>query len=570
MVRRVLGTAVVCALVSCAGDAGRVGEQSAALVSPPSATFTLRAGDPTLGTVNEAKTVDVPAKPPKADIEIAIDTTGSMGPTIAQAKVEATDIVNMVQAGVADTQFAVVQFKDSGDSPEYQLVQGMTTSAAAVQTAINGLSAGGGGDAPEAYNLVFHNSYTDPAIAWRPDARKFVVVIGDAQPHGDLATQGIAGCINESGDPHGLSSTTELNGMNLAQRTLMMIRQVGPFTSTSLGCYQSLAARGFSGGQAVDQSGSLAAQIVSLINDAFANVSDLHLAVVEPNPNLSWISFSPLARGPIPAPSTQTFTLTATVPGGTPSGTYDFDIVAIADGADVGHQALELIVPPKQLTLTPATASHPIGTSHTVTAHVFDVLGPYIADGVSFTFSGVSGTPTSGSASTNGSGLATFTFTNTPPNPGSDLIAATDGPLSATAQVVWVNSPPDCSAVKLDTTRLWPPNHKFVTITASGATDPDVGDSATLVIDGVTQDEPTNGLGDGDTDVDAKLTTPLSSHVSLRAERSGLGDGRVYQVHYTATDTHGATCTGSATVGVPHDVHDTPVDSAPPSYNSLL
>jgi hypothetical protein len=58
------------------------------------------------------------------------------------------------------------------------------------------------------------------------------------------------------------------------------------------------------------------------------------------------------------------------------------------------------------------------------------------------------------------------------------------------------------------------------------ATDPD-GDPVTVVIAGVTQDEPTNGLGDGDVSPDAVLSG--GSTVQLRAERSGLGNGRVYQ-----------------------------------------
>lgn len=40
----------------------------------------------------------------------------------------------------------------------------------------------------------------------------------------------------------------------------------------------------------------------------------------------------------------------------------------------------------------------------------------------------------------------------------------------------------------------WPPNHKFGTISLAGATDAD-GDLLTWNVAGVTQDEPTNGLG---------------------------------------------------------------------------
>lgn len=552
-------------------------------LSPATATFTLRAGDPVLGVATETKTVTVPAKPLKADVEIAIDTTGSMDPTITQAKADATAIVTAVQGSVPDTQFAVVQFKDSGETPEYQVEQAMTANAVDVQNAINGLSAAGGGDAPEAHNLVFRNSYVPDLggpIGWRAGSRKFVVVISDAQPHGNLAAQGFGGCIDESADPNGLTTSTELAGMAAGARTLLMIRQVGPRTSTSLACHQSLVAAGFTGGAAVDGGGSLATQIVNLINAAFANVDELHLEVVSAAPapaSASWIGFAPATIGPVPAPSTQTFSLTATVPSGTPSGTYVLDIRAVADGVDIGHQALTVIVPAKQITLTPSTADNPIGTSHTVTATVFDTLGPFVGDTVAFAVSGGPvAVPTSASSATGGAGMTTFTFANTPPDPGVNTITATvasnDGPVSATATKEWINTPPDCTSVVLDVTELWPPNHGLRWITASGATDSDVGDSATLTVTGVTQDEPVNGAADGNTAPDAVLTASPSGRVRIRAERQGTGDGRVYRIALTATDTHGATCAVVRRVGVSHDqgAGSVPIDSAPPSFDSTL
>ena len=39
----------------------------------------------------------------------------------------------------------------------------------------------------------------------------------------------------------------------------------------------------------------------------------------------------------------------------------------------------------------------------------------------------------------------------------------------------------------------------------------------------------------------------------LRAERSALGDGRIYTITYQATDTCGNTNHATATVTVPHD-----------------
>lgn len=130
------------------------------------------------------------------------------------------------------------------------------------------------------------------------------------------------------------------------------------------------------------------------------------------------------------------------------------------------------------------------------------------------------------------------------------------------------NRSPDCSTATASPDELWPPNHKLRTVTVGGVTDPD-GDPVTITIDGVTQDEPTNGLGDGDQSPDA-ADGATSDSVMIRAERSGLGDGRVYHIEFTATDDRGGSCTGDVTVSVPHDRSSPAVDSAPPSFDSFL
>jgi hypothetical protein len=134
-----------------------------------------------------------------------------------------------------------------------------------------------------------------------------------------------------------------------------------------------------------------------------------------------------------------------------------------------------------------------------------------------------------------------------------------------------LNHPPVCTALKASPDVLWPADHKLVKVTVSGATDPDVGDVVTVVVDGVTQDEPTKGLGNGDASPDAQLTSPPSNGVSIRAERGGSGDGRVYRLHVTATDSRGASCEGIVRVSVPRDQRpgSAAVDSAPPIFNSL-
>jgi Tol biopolymer transport system component len=123
------------------------------------------------------------------------------------------------------------------------------------------------------------------------------------------------------------------------------------------------------------------------------------------------------------------------------------------------------------------------------------------------------------------------------------------------------NMPPDCSGVSAAPSTLWPPNNRLVPVSLMGATDPD-GDPITITIDAVTQDEPVGN------DADAKANS-LSGQMALRAQREGMGDGRVYRIAFTASDNRGGECLGSATVSVPHDRATAAIDSAPPSYDSF-
>jgi K319L-like, PKD domain len=107
------------------------------------------------------------------------------------------------------------------------------------------------------------------------------------------------------------------------------------------------------------------------------------------------------------------------------------------------------------------------------------------------------------------------------------------------------NAPPDCAVARPSRSVLWPPDHKLLPVDILGVSSADV----VIAITGVTQDEPVNGWGDGDTSPDALVQ---GSRALLRAERSGRGNGRVYHVHFMGTDAEGQTCTGAVAVGVPH------------------
>jgi hypothetical protein len=135
---------------------------------------------------------------------------------------------------------------------------------------------------------------------------------------------------------------------------------------------------------------------------------------------------------------------------------------------------------------------------------------------------------------------------------------------TATITVNNINDPPDISNARADVSVLWAPDHKLVPVHIIGVTDPD--HNATVMITGVTQDEATNGLGDGDTAIDAIISANHDS-AQLRAERSGNRDGRVYKVYFTASDFEGSS-SGWVKVMVPKSKKtDAAIDSGQ-NYNS--
>ena len=120
--------------------------------------------------------------------------------------------------------------------------------------------------------------------------------------------------------------------------------------------------------------------------------------------------------------------------------------------------------------------------------------------------------------------------------------------------------------------KMWPPNHKLqgVAIEAIEGDDADPTDEVTLAIqpdvvdsaggDGGPQHDPDFAYEEGDTTPGAASGTGRASEgLQLRAERSGKGEGRTYNIPFEATFDNGLPgvnepCTGTFTVTVPHDM----------------
>lgn len=137
---------------------------------------------------------------------------------------------------------------------------------------------------------------------------------------------------------------------------------------------------------------------------------------------------------------------------------------------------------------------------------------------------------------------------------------------TVTVTVMPVTAPPNCALARVPDDKIWPPNHKMVPISIVGVFDENSGSGKLIRVTAVTQDEPTNGLGDGDTAIDAIIK---NGEVSVRAERKGNGNGRVYKITFEASDNFNQKCTGFVFVKVPQSVNDKNIIDDGQKYNSL-
>jgi hypothetical protein len=405
-------------------------------LTPNLVVATLKAGE----SMTVDKRLDLDGLPARADIIVAVDTTGSMGIPIAQAKADANNICAQVQAAIPGARFAVMDFEDYpppgpgavGDIPYLLKTPGFTPSCAAFSAAIATMAAtgGSGGDGPEAYNRAYFEAYSDALITSTREslASQFLVVLGDAEPHSatafgscparppaDFGRDGVAG----GGDD--LNTSQTIAGLNAANIDLLMIRYTTGGVSVSLSCYKDMA--NATGGTAVDNSAAPSiGQFIITNAQATRYTVDLQ---VSPGCPITF-SFSPNPPfGPYSGPSTTTFTEKITAP--TLPGNYSCTVTAVMNpgGPTKAIETVNLTVTPGEpatLTLSPKTATNDVDTQHCVTATVRDAfMNPIQGVTVNFTVTG--SVNTTGSATTDGQGRAKFCYIG-PALPGADAITA--------------------------------------------------------------------------------------------------------------------------------------------------
>jgi hypothetical protein len=345
------------------------------------------------------------AEGPTTDILFAFDTTGSMAPSIAAAKQDAQVILSSVSQFTSNARFAVASFRDRYyPGGQYTLLSSFSSSSDALVAALTKLEAVDTTDAAkdtnaEAYNLLFHETYSDPHIGWNPSARKVVVVIGDAEPH-SAGADGIPGCADKTPDWNSLNTVHELAAMRAAKRTLVMIRQSQTATA-SLACYSSLSSLAYEGGAALNGGGAgISTPVLDLVKHTYAPISvipqlayaprgktdGLTIRVANPNgfplvisslslklpPGVTFVSGS--STGNLPAPVADTGSLawnlqSAVSPFHVLTGHIIVRLAGAASGGFVGEMTTQL-ANGEPLTTRSAAPLHVVATPRRITASI--------------------------------------------------------------------------------------------------------------------------------------------------------------------------------------------------------
>ncbi len=234
--------------------------------------------------------------------------------------------------------------------------------------------------------------------------------------------------------------------------------------------------------------------------------------------------------------------------------------LTVDDGLDIGYDEVQVFV--ENVNHAPVAEAGDLQTKDELNPVMLDGTGSYDPDGdaISFSWVQLSGPSVTLSDPTSSTPMFTAPYVD---EGGEDLVfrltvrdivpEPMDSTDVVTVHVSNINDPPSCDLAMASPAFLWPPNHSMQSIEIVGVVDPD-NEEVVIRILGVTQDEPTNGLGDGDTSPDAMVQ--LDRSLLVRAERAGGGNGRFYEIEFEADDGFNLPCIGTVEVYVPHDRRD--------------
>lgn len=121
----------------------------------------------------------------RVDLCFVVDTTGSMGGFLGEAKKRLIDTLEALSnQSKIDLSVGLVEFRDHPpqDNSFITQVTNLTNNVKDIQSVIDKLKAEGGGDGPEAVYRGIADACNQ--LTWRDHSIRYIVLVGDSPPHG--------------------------------------------------------------------------------------------------------------------------------------------------------------------------------------------------------------------------------------------------------------------------------------------------------------------------------------------------------------------------------------------------
>ncbi len=432
-------------------------------ITPPTVTKLIFPGESAVVD----KTVTTPAIPPTPDIYFLADTTGSMGPAIANVQANATNILNAVAGLTNNPQFGAGNYRDFPfDSYAFNNAAPIAAdSGAGALAAIGTWAAGGGYDGSEGQFFAL-NQLADSTM-WRAGATKIVVWFGDAPAHDPVCA-----AINALGYDITEASVTaklvaaEIRVISISIDTGFYPAGLNDDPMLNAGDYSGTCTIGGTAGQAiriaaatggVSLTGVGPDQVTAAILEGLGNLPALTTMESDCTDPIS-TTFDPESQT-VTSGEDASFMETIAVAAGAAGGTYTCQDWATINGANMLDAEGNLITEDKTIhvpgiSLTPETDTNELGfdLDHTVTALVTaGDYGPVADVRVEFEITAGPQTGVTGLGVTDAAGEQDFTYTPpvVPASLGTDTITAcfTDADDTViygcdTAEKIWQDTTP--------------------------------------------------------------------------------------------------------------------------------
>jgi len=114
------------------------------------------------------------------EIVFSFDTTGSMAACLAEVRKKVSETVARLIKDIPTIRIGIIAHGDYCDGKNILSILDLSQDANAICNFVNTVGSTGGGDAPEAYELVLREA---KKLSWTKDCSKALVMIGDEVPH---------------------------------------------------------------------------------------------------------------------------------------------------------------------------------------------------------------------------------------------------------------------------------------------------------------------------------------------------------------------------------------------------